>query len=179
MVRLSIRAGATVAEIIQGFNSVDKCCSDRETGSAKERAGVVKKSGRKAGERKPIPFSCWFCKSASSAAYFLPNALQRWMKPSVGTFLDLCGDALPGALVHVCAHRSFWRWVSEIPGRGREGGGWGGALQPHRTPPVTAWCSARRDASFTIHGWRSSEDCSQSVAPNTEPSRTPTPSLIW
>lgn len=54
------------------------------------------------------------------------------MKPSDGTFLDLCGDALPGALVHARTHRSLQRWVYEMPLGG--GGGWR-RLQPHRTPP--------------------------------------------
>lgn len=37
------------------------------------------------------------------------------MKPLAGTFLDLCGDALPGALVHVRAHRSLQHRVYEMP----------------------------------------------------------------
>jgi len=72
------------------------------------------------------------------------KALQRWMKPSDGTFLDLCGKALPGALVHARTHRSLQRRVYEMPL-----GGEGGGLQPH----VTAWCSRQRNASFKIHDW--------------------------
>lgn len=51
------------------------------------------------------------------------------MKLSDGTFLDLCADALPGALVHARAHRSLRRRVYEMPL---------GVLQPHSTPHVTA-----------------------------------------
>lgn len=48
------------------------------------------------------------------------------MKPSDGTFLDLCGDALPGALVHARTHRSLQRRVYETPLGGGGGGGGGG-----------------------------------------------------
>lgn len=64
------------------------------------------------------------------------------MKPSDGTFLDLCGDALPGALVHARTHRSLQRWVYEMPLGG--GGGWR-RLQPHRTPrdSMMQWAESR------------------------------------
>lgn len=51
-------------------------------------------------------------------------------------FLDLCGDALPGALVHACAH------CSTCAGRKKKKGG--------GVPSMTAWCSGQRGALFAF-----------------------------
>lgn len=59
---------------------------------------------------------------SSESSEALNDALRRDL------FLDLCGDTLPGALVHVYTHRSLQHWCMSCL--------WGKGVTATWTPPV-------------------------------------------
>lgn len=138
-----------IAKNIQGlFYCVDQRFSDREKGIGKEseRVGVegIWREKERSGKISQSPL-CWFCKSATSAAYFLPKHCSVEWSPQTGPFLIFVAMHYQ---VHWCmcaliAHSNAWCMRCL----------WEGGLQPHRASRVTAWCSGQRDASFTTHGW--------------------------